>query len=481
VSTNFPTSGALSATNNGGVSDVFVAKLDPSGTNLAYSTYLGGNGNDVGFGIALDGGGNVYVTGLTSSTNFPVTANAFSTNLHSEPYFGFYTNDAFVAKLNATGTSLLYSTYLGGSNADVGTSIAVDGGGNVYVAGETESVDFPTNSVSPPFGGVHDAFIVKLTATDTNLIYATFLGGGGDDRALSVAADSTGDAVVVGVTTSTNFPITADAIQTNFFTGLYDIFITKLSPDGTSRLFSTYLGDYGDDEATRVALDVAGNIYVTGLTTSTNFSVVANGFPGAAVLYSTNGGLRDAFVVKLDASGTNVIYWTFLGGALNDEGWSIAADTNGNAYVVGLTSSTNFPTTNAFQASASGLTNDAFILKLNPMGTAIDFSTYFGGVDSDNGFGIALDSGGNVYISGTTISTNLPVYPATGGLQTVYGGGGGDAFVAKFFPGDAELRAQLSGSDDVTVFWPLGLSNFELQFTDVLDGTNTLWSVLTNS
>lgn len=481
VSTNFPTSGAMFGTNNGGVSDVFVAKLDPSGTNLAYSTYLGGNGNDVGFGIALDGGGNVYVTGLTASTNFPVTANAFSTNLHSAPYFGFYTNDAFVAKLDATGTSLLYSSYLGGSNADVGTSITVDGGGNVYVAGETESVDFPTNAVSPPFGGVHDAFIVKLTATDTNLIYATYLGGTGDDRALSVAADSAGNAVVVGVTTSTDFPITAGAIQTNYFAGLYDIFVTKLSPDGASRLFSTYLGDYGDDEAARVALDVSANIYVTGLTTSTNFPVLTNGFPGASVLYPTNGGSRDAFVIKLDASGTNVIYWTFLGGVLDDEGWSIVADTNGSAYVVGLTSSTNFPTADAFQASLNGLTNDAFILKLNPTGTAIDFSTYFGGVDADNGFGIALDSGGNVYISGTTISTNLPVYPATNGLQTVNGGGGGDAFVAKLFPGNAELRAQLSGSDEVTVFWPLGLPDFELQFTDVLDGTNTPWSALTNS
>jgi hypothetical protein len=198
--------------------------------------------------------------------------------------------------------------------------------------------------------------------------------------------------------------------------------------------------------------------------------------PAANVLCSTNSGVQDAFVIKLDPSGTNVSYWTFLGGILDDEGWSIISDTNGSAYVVGLTSSTNFPTTNAFQASVSGLTNDAFVLKLNPLGTAIDFSTYFGGVDADNGFGIALDGGGNVYISGTTVSTNFPVYPATNGLQTFYGGGTGDAFIAKFFPRNAELRAQLSGPNDVTVFWPLGLPNFELQFTDVLDVTNILWS-----
>jgi hypothetical protein len=352
----------------------------------------------------------------------------------------------------------------------------VDGSGNVYVAGETESADFPTNATSLPFGGVHDAFVVKLTATDTNLLYATYLGGSGDDRGLSVAADSAGDAVVVGVTTSTNFPVTTNAIQTNYFAGLYDIFITKLSPDGASRLFSTYLGDYGDDEAARVALDISGNIYVTGLTTSTNFPVLTTNSPAANVLCSTNSGVQDAFVIKLDPSGTNVIYWTFLGGILDDEGWSIISDTNGSAYVVGLTSSTNFPTTNAFQASVSGLTNDAFVLKLNPLGTAIDFSTYFGGVDADNGFGIALDGGGNVYISGTTVSTNFPVYPATNGLQTFYGGGTGDAFIAKFFPRNAELRAQLSGPNDVTVFWPLGLPNFELQFTDVLDVTNILWS-----
>jgi hypothetical protein len=293
-----------------------------------------------------------------------------------------------------------------------------------------------------------------------------------------VAADSAGDAVVVGVTTSTNFPITANTIQTNYAAGLYDVFVTKLSPDGASRLFSTYLGDYGDDEAARVALDISGNIYVTGFTTSTNFSALTN-FPGAPVLYSTNSGLRDAFVIKLDPSGTNVIYWTFLGGVFDDEGWSVVADTNGSAYVVGLTSSTNFPTVNTFQASSGGL-NDAFVLKLNPAGTAIDFSTYFGGVSTDDGFGIALDSGGNVYISGTTVSTNFPVYPATNGLQTAYGGGTGDAFVAKLFPRNAELRSQLSGSDDVTVLWPLGLPGFELQFTDVLNGTNTIWSVVPN-
>ena len=477
ASTNFPASAPLYPANSGGLSDVFVAKLGSAGTNLDFSTYLGGNGIDIGFGIALDSGGNIYLTGVTTSTNFPVTTNAVSTNLNSAAYFGHYTNDAFVVKLDSTGARLLFSTYLGGSGADVGSAISVDGSGNVYVTGETQSSDFPTNGVSPPFGGSHDAFVAKLTASDSNLVYSTFLGGSGDDRGQSVAVDSSGNAIVVGVTASVDFPV-VNAIQTNFAGGLYDIFVTKLSPDGATKQFSTYLGDTGDDEAFRVALDGAGYAYLTGLSTSTNFAALTN-FPSARMLNTNQSGGEDAFVMKLDPNGTNVIYWTFLGGVSNDEGWSIAVDNPGNAYVVGRTSSTNFPAVNAYQSTLGGL-NDVFVARLNASGTALDYSTYLGGLFADEGHGIAVDNAGNAYISGMTASTDLAVYPATNGVQTAFGGGSGDAFVAKLFPRNAELRAQLSSSSDVMIFWPYGLPNFELQSSDSLNGTNTSWITVTN-
>ena len=470
-STNFPPNNAQFSTNSGGPGDVFVAKLSAGGTNLIFSTYLGGNDDDAAFGVALDANGNVYVAGLTSSTNFPVTTNAVSTNLHGVPFFGHYPYDAFVAKLDADGASLLYSTYLGGSAADVASGITVDDNGNVYVVGETVSTDFPTNAASPPFGGAHDAFVVKFTATDTNLIYSVYLGGSGDDRGQSIAVDSSGNAVVVGLTASTNFP-TANAIQTNFAGGTYDVFVTKLSSDGATKLFSTYLGGDGDDEAFRVTLDGADNAYLTGFTTSTNF-------PTANALYPTNNGSSDAFIVKLDPVGTNLIYSTYLGGALNEAGWSLALDGNTNLYVVGFTSSTNFPVTNAFQSALAGF-DDVFVVKLNTGGTALEYSTYFGGLLTDHGLGIAVDPAGNAYITGTTASGDFPVYPSTNGLQTAFGGGTGDAFVSKLFPRNSELRAQLSSSNRVTISWPNGLPDFDLQATDNLAGTNINWTTVTN-
>lgn len=472
VSTNFPTAAARYSTNSGGLSDVFLAKLGPAGTNLIYSTYLGGNGADVGLGIALDGSGNVYLTGLTASTNFPVTTNAISTKLNSSAYFGYYTDDAFVTKLDASGTNLLYSTFLGGGGPDEGNAIALDGSGNIYVAGDTASADFPTNETTAVFGGGYDAFLVKLNTASTNLIYSTYLGGSGNDYVFGLGLDSSGDAILGGVTTSFDFPIT-NAFQTNFAGGTYDGFVTKISSDGATRLFSTYLGGDGNDEISRLALDNAGNIYLTGLTTSTNF-------PTSSALYSTNNGAEDAFVVKFDSTGTNLVYSTYLGGVFNDEGWSIAVDTNGSAYVVGLTSSTNFPTVNAYQSVLGGF-NDVFVLKLNSTGTALDYSTYLGGGGTDNGGGIALDGNGNAYVAGITGSIDFPVYPTTNGVQTSYGGGTGDAFVAKLFPRNAELRAEMSGLSEVTILWPYGLPNFELESTDGLAGTNTTWMTVTNA
>jgi len=472
ASANFPTNNAQYPTNGGGLRDVFVAKVGAEGTNLLYSTYLGGNGDDAGFGIALDGAGNVYLTGVTASPNFPIIGNVISSNLHGTPSLGLYPYDAFVVKLDATGSNLLYSTFIGGTQPDGGNAIAIDGAGQVYVTGVTGSADFPTNGTTRAFAGAtYDAFLLKLTTTSTNLIYSSYLGGAGDDYGFGVAVDSAGRAVVVGLTTSAlNFPI-ANAFQTNFAGGPYDVFITKFSPDGATLLFSTYLGGDGDDRARRVALDNLGNICLAGFTSSLNF-------PTNNALYPANSGSFDAFVVKLDPSGTNLIYSTYIGGVLDDEAWGLAVDTNGNVYVVGKTASPDFPAVNAYQSTLRGL-EDAFVAKLNSNGTALDYSTSLGGVLTDDGYGIAVDPAGNAYITGLTGSPDFPVYPATNGAGSVFVGFS-DAFVAKLFPRNAELQAELPDPGVVTVRWPYGLRDFELQSADDLGVTNLIWALFTN-
>jgi hypothetical protein len=472
TSANFPTNNAQYPTNGGGLRDVFVAKVGAEGTNLVYSTYLGGNGDDAGFGIALDGAGNVYLTGVTASPNFPIIGNAISTNLQGTPRLGLYPYDVFVVKLDAAGSNLLYSTFIGGTQPDGGNAIAIDGAGQIYVTGVTGSADFPTNGTTRAFSGAtYDAFLLKLTTTSTNLIYSSYLGGAGDDYGFGVAVDSGGSAVVVGLTTSAlNFPIT-NAFQANYAGGSYDVFTTKFSPDGATLLFSTYIGGDGDDEARRVALDNLGNIYLAGFTSSGNF-------PTNNALYPANSGSIDAFVLKLDPSGSNLIFSTYVGGVLNDEAWGLAVDTNGNVYVVGRTTSPNFPTVNAFQPTLRGLQN-AFVARLNSNGTALDYSTYLGGILTDDGYGVAVDQAGNAYITGLTGSPDFPVYPATNGAGSVFVGVS-DAFVAKLFPRNAELQSELPDPGVVTIRWPYGLPDFELQSADDLGVTNVNWATFTN-
>jgi hypothetical protein len=474
TSANFPTNNALYPTNGGGVlRDVFVAKLGVEGTNLVYSTYLGGSGDDAAFGLALDVAGDVYLTGVTASPNFPIVGQAISTNLHGSAVLGLYPYDAFVVKLSSGGSNLLYSTFIGGTQNDGGNAIVVDNAGQIYVAGATDSSDFPTNGTTRPFaGGFHDAFVLKLTTGSTNLIYSSYLGGQGDDFGFGVAVDSAGSAVVVGLTGSPDFPFTTNAFQTNFAGGQYDVFITKFSPDGVARLFSTYLGGSGDDETRRVVLNDLDQVCLAGFTTSLNF-------PTRNALYPTNSGLTDAFIVKLDGSGTNLIYSTYLGGAFNDEAWGIAVDTNRNLYVIGRSSSTDFPVVNPYQSILRGLGN-VFVSRLNASGTALDYSTYLGGFNIDDGYGIAVDHAGNAYITGLSSSLDFPVYPTTNSPGSVFAGGN-DSFVAKLFPRNAVLRTESPGAGDVSVLWPYGLPHFELQSADDLKATNTNWATVTNT
>jgi hypothetical protein len=458
--------------------------IDP----LVYSTYLGGSGGDDGWAIAVDSSGGAYVAGSTASINFP-TMNPLQPNEAD----GGVDSDAFVAKFNATGSALVYSTYLGGNAADYGNGIAVDSSGNAYVTGYTQSTNFPTvNPLQPTIGGGQgiDAFVAKLNSTGSALVYSTYLGGSGEDIGNGIAVDSSGNAYVTGGTSSSDFPTMNPLQPANG--GAPDAFVTEINTTGSALVYSTYLGGSSGDGGFGIAVDGSGNAYVTGGTSSTDFPTMnplqpANGGGlsdafvaklnpmGSALVYSTylggsgwdwgngiaadssgnayvtgftystdfptmnplqaaNGGRgdSDAFVAKLNATGSALVYSTYLGGSSSEEGNGIAADTLGNAYVTGYTSSTDFPTMNPLQP-ANGGGEDAFVAKLNATGSALVYSTYLGGSGSDWGLGIAVDSSGNAYVTGYTESAN---FPTVNPLQPAYGGGG-DAFVAEIASGPA--------------------------------------------
>jgi beta-propeller repeat-containing protein/centrosomal CEP192-like protein len=411
--------------------DAFVTKLNATGTAVLYSTYLGGSDRDGASGIAVDSSGNAYITGETISTDFPTTAGAYHTKCGTDGACNPDANgnkqpDAFVAKLNATGDALVFSTYLGGSGWDSANGIALDSSGNAYVTGATASSDFPTaNPFQKALGGAGaaNAFVSELNSTGSALIYSTYLGGSVSDAASAVAVDSSGSAYVTGGTFSPDFPTTAGAFDTSCGTDgacnpdasgnkQPDAFVAKLDPSGSKLLYSTYLGGSGIDGANGIAVDSSGNAYVTGTTGSTDF-------PTQNPLQAALGGGYDAFVTKLNPAGSALVYSTYLGGALNDLGTGIALDSSADAYVTGGTSSSDFPTTRPLQAAFGG-NEDAFVAKLNPTGATLAYSTYLGGSGADGGNGIAVDSSGNAFATGGTIS-GFPV--SLGSFMTAPGGG----------------------------------------------------------
>jgi len=439
-SPNFPTMNPVTAacppTCGSGLNmDAFVTKLNPSLTgaaSLVYSTYLGGSGNDSGNAIAVDSGHNAYVTGGTSSSDFP-TVNAYQSTLGGTRVEGLVVNpgDAFVAKLNSAGNGLVYSTYLGGESEDVGLGIAVDAAEDAYVTGFTDP-DFPTTpgafQPNAP-AGESAAFVAKLSAAGNSLLYSTYVGGSTFDQGFAIAVDSGGNAYVTGITYSGDFP-TMNAFQSTLgspYAG--NAFVTKLNPSLTgaaSLVYSTYLGGTDLDQGFGIAVDSGGNAYVTGFASSDNFPATGRLGPG---------GGEDAFVTKLNPSLTgaaSLVYSTYLGGGGYDAGHSISVDSGGNAYVTGITYSSDFLTTaNAIQSSAGG-GSDAFVAVLNPQGAALVYSSYLGGSGFDEGTGIALDAYLSAYVTGFTNSINFPTtanaFQSTAPLQLP---GNTDAFVTK--------------------------------------------------
>ncbi|WP_309495863.1 SBBP repeat-containing protein [Mechercharimyces sp. CAU 1602] len=421
ISSDFPvTTGVFQTIYTGGTdgSNAFISKFSVSGNSLIYSTFLGGTDSNSGASIAVDGSENAYITGLTSSTNFPVTSNAFQTVLPGN-------QSAFATKLNVTGTSLVYSTYLGGQNgSEIGRGITVDELGNAYVTGITGANDFPvtTGAFQTQFGGgPQDAFISKLDTTGTALVYSTFLGGNGNDDGRDIVVDSDNQAYVTGETTSTNFPTTPGSFQT-ILNGGRNVFVSKVNSAGSSLIYSTYLGGNVSDTSLGIDLDGRNNAYVTGAAQSTDFPITNNAFQTVFL------GSITAFVTKLNPLGSALVYSTFLGGNGSDTGVGIAVDSFGTAWVSGQTTSTNFPvTSDAFQDSNAGGV-DAFVSLMSFSGGGISFSSYLGGSGTDRGSQIAVDTEENAYMTGSTGSINFPVTFGAFQSQLV---GSTNAFVIK--------------------------------------------------
>jgi hypothetical protein len=417
-SSNFPTLNAYDATHNGN-RDVFVAKLNATGNALFYATYLGGGSNDRGYGLAIDGSGNACVTGSTESSAFPTTSGAYDTSYNTG-------SDVFVTVLNAAGNALLYSTFLGGTNWEIGYDAALDIYGDVYVSGVTASTNFPwtADTYDNTYnGGSQDVFVAMFNPTLSMLSISTFLGGSGADRANGLAIDGSRAIYVTGFTDSSNFPTTAGAFDTSH-NGNYDVFVTKLNQFGMDLHYSTFLGGTGDDRGAAIALDAGKNAYVTGTTLSSGFPITAGAYDN-----TNTGGYRDFFITKVHSSGGSLVYSTYLGGADDDYGYGIAVDGNGNAYVVGITESSDFPTSsNAHDQTYNGGSSDAAVTKLNASGNELLYSTFLGGGSQDWGVAIAIDGSQNVTAAGYTSSSD---FPTTAGAYDTTNNGGGDVFITK--------------------------------------------------
>ncbi len=479
-SSNFPvTSKAFQRTYGGDTGayldgDAFVAKLDPTGATALYVTYLGGAGDDLAYSIAVDSTGSAYVTGNTSSSDFPTTTGAFSQKFAGSGGNTLHPGgDVFVTKLSPTGDALTYSTYIGGPMDDRGAAIVLDSQNDAYIAGATMSPTFPLGPGKPlnpagyqgaggspnfanfsPLIQTGDAFVVKLDPTGAHLLAGTMIGGTLDDAALAIALDHGGNVLIAGATMSKNFPV-KNAFQPTFggtnsknevFVETGDAFLAKLDPGLTTLSFSTYLGGSGDDAALALAVDAAGNSYITGFTASPNFPVSPGAFSttyhGPTSLIGTRPSLfGDAFAAKFDPSGQR-IFSTYLGGNDDDIGNGIAVDGAGNIYIGGLTNSADFPVASAiiskFAGTAGGFhpISHGFVTEMSADGKTLPFSTYLGGSSVDAVGGLALDSAGNIYVTGATSSPDFPV--TSNALQHTYGGGNpntfaiiGDAFLAK--------------------------------------------------
>ncbi len=430
TSISFPTTTGTFDTTNNGSEDIFVTKLNSSGTGLVYSTYIGGSFFDEGRGIAADPTGNVYITGAASS-NFPTTAGAYDTSFNGG-------SDVFVTKLGASGSSLIYSTYIGASNIEYAEDITIDQAGNAYFVGRVSDavVDYPTTSGSfdETFNGFDDAFLTKLNDTGSGLIYSTFLGGSDIDAGLYVEVTAAGEAIVGGTTTDgvTDLQTVAGSYDVTH-NGVTDFFVSKLNAAGSAQVFATFIGGPGIDNVGGMTVDATGAVYIAGS--------VSTGFPTTAGVFDTTAlGSGEIGLSKLNPAGTNLVYSTFLGGTQGENANGLAVDRFGIAYLTGGNFGGDYPTTaGAYDTTFNG-SNDAIVTVVNPSATALINSTYIGGGGSDSANAIAIDGNGNIYIAGQTASNATP-YPTTPDAFQTFHAGSIDTFVTKL--GDLSIGGRV--------------------------------------
>lgn len=459
-SINFPTAHSLQP-NHGGPDDLsqdgFVTKLSADGSTLLYSTYLGGKADDVANGIAVDTFGDAYVVGTTHSPDFPVTGGSFDPTCADDGACGaskcdnlnLVVSNAFVSKLNPEGSGLIYSSFLGHFENVTGRAIAVDANEIAYVTGTTEfnakpqgafCGPFPItgNAFQPTFGGNFantNAFVTQISATGSTILYSSYLSGSAESVGFGIAADTSANAYVTGVTYSPDFP-TVTPLQP-VYGGAGDAFLIKVNTNGsgpTSLVYSTFLGGSGLDQGNGVVVDRGGSVYVAGGTASTSLGTAGVVQPNCH-LDSSNTCEGDAFVAKFNpgtSPALTLAYLTYLGGSLADTATAVAVEPvnppNGFAYVTGSTVSPDFPVSGAvFQSKFGGGNADSFVAKLDPNGATLLYSSYLGGTNTDIGYGIAADTGGNAYVAGQTCSLDFPL----ANPEQAASGGNCDAFVSK--------------------------------------------------
>jgi hypothetical protein len=489
--------------------DAFVAKLSNDASTLEYFTYIGGSEDDGALDLALDTSGNPYITGFTDSTNFPVSTNAAFPRIRGfrDPTFNTYPSDAFVAKLNQTDGSLIYSTYLGGSRADVAGAIAVDGDGNAYVTGYTYSTDFPrtvsftnttlVNGLTNTLAGSNDVFVVKIGPQGDQLLYSTLFGGSNLDEGEGIAADDSGHVYVCGYTGSTNFFRTPNALPgtnglgireingmtnaVNFYRGVnhvpFDAFLARFDTfkNGLDSVeYSTLFGGKNNDAAFRMVLFSNTDVILTGNSRSADFPT--NNFP-AHPRSDANVANADAILVRFSFAPNDVVtnppgiyYSTLFGGLSEDVGWDLALDPIGNVYVVGMTSSGDFPTTNGapFLHTNHIALHDVFVTVFKQDASAMLYSVELGGNNEDFGYGIAVDSSNSVYVVGRTVSGNFPFTNASS-LFNSKRNGTNDAFLAKIL-GDITTNAAppptlltTISANNIQLAWPASASGYVLE------------------
>ena len=424
TSVDFPLVGpydsVLNADGSSAYTDCFVMKFD-SNRNLVYSTFIGGTLADGGFAIAVNDLGEVYVTGRTKSSDFPVKT-AFD-----DTFGGGNSYDCFLFKLNATGNGLVFSTYIGGSFGDEGFGICIDDDGNVYITGITESQFFPTlNAYDDSYNTGWDCFVLMMNSTGTGLVYSTFIGGtfsftppfaDRNDFAEAIAVDSYGNAFVTGYTNSQSFPTVNAYNDTLSSWNIDDCFVFKLNATGNGLIYSTYIGGTGQDQATDISIDAEGCAYITGSTQSTDFPLV-NAYD------EDLNGASDSFLVKLSPEGNQLLYSSLLGGNGIDSGQSLVCDELDNIYLGGITNSSDFPVVNGVAYNGNGSAS-CFVLKLNLTSNSILYSTCVGGSMDDSLLSLIIDSYGTVYATGSTYSDDFPMVNSYDSTQN----GASDVFV----------------------------------------------------